>query len=57
VTNPPTRNPAGSPKVYAIKGGTAREAGNPEELSRFESRPRKLVQVPKSELDEKRKPS
>jgi hypothetical protein len=45
-----TENPAGSPKV-----APQREAAEQREFERFEDLTRALVQVPKDELDEKRK--
>src|SRR5690242_18773691 len=44
-----TTNPAGSPNVRV------KPAGKPDEFRRFEDLTRKLAQVPKSELDDKRK--
>lgn len=49
---PLTGNPAGSPKVSpASPTGPAK----PDEFDRFEDLTRKLTQVPKAEIDEKRK--
>jgi hypothetical protein len=48
-----TENPAGSPTVRPAKSDGVPKS--PEEFSRFESLAGKLVNVPKEEVDEKRR--
>lgn len=53
---PQTSNPTGSPKIKDTTPSPAPSgAGTPEQVSRFDDLTRKLVKVPKSEVDEKRK--
>ena len=49
-----TSNPAGSPKVTDTTPRPSANEPNPE-FQRFEDLARKLVKVPKGELDEKRR--
>jgi hypothetical protein len=51
-----TANPAGSPKITDVRITGVPEPGStkPDEFERFEDLTRKLVQVPKTEVDEKR---
>ena len=51
-TGPKTTNQAGTPKVSPTEGTPE---DKPQEFQRFEGLTRKLVNVPKRELDEKRK--
>jgi hypothetical protein len=49
-----TSNLVGSPLLTQVKSGGARQAESDEEFQRFEGLTRKLIQVPKKELDERR---
>jgi hypothetical protein len=50
-----TVNPAGNPTVTNVRiTGDPREPTKPEDFQRFEDLARKLVRVPKAEVDEKR---
>jgi len=51
-----TSNPAGSPKITDITPAPPPQLDQtaPEEFTRFEGLARKLVNVPKNEVDEKR---
>jgi hypothetical protein len=50
-------NPAGNPRIGHVNGNpeNSATASEPGEFDRFQDLSRKLVNVPKSELDEKRK--
>ena len=48
-----TSNPAGAPILHPVTDGEHERV--PEEFQRFENLPRKLSQVPKSDVDAKRR--
>jgi hypothetical protein len=51
TTGSNTSNPAGSPKVTPVAPSSS---GKPEAFQAFENLTRKVLRVPKSEVDEKR---